>query len=69
MPFGIKSAPEIFQQRISQALEGLKGTCVIADDILVYGEGDSDEEALLDHDNNLEKVFERCLEKNIKINK
>lgn len=39
MPFGIKSAPEVFQQRMVEALEGLEGVAVIADDILVYGEG------------------------------
>lgn len=39
MPFGISPAPEIFQCRLDQALEGLKGVFVIADDILVTGEG------------------------------
>ena len=37
MPFGIRSASEEFQRRISTALEGLAGVKVIVDDILIYG--------------------------------
>ncbi|KAL3856077.1 hypothetical protein ACJMK2_015273 [Sinanodonta woodiana] len=39
LPFGISSAPEEFQRRQHDALEGLQGTEVIVDDILVYGQG------------------------------
>ena len=53
MPFGIKSAPEEYQRRIHEELEGLKGVAVIADDILIYGEGDYLETAKIDHENNL----------------
>lgn len=52
-----------------QALEDLDGIAIIADDILVYGEGETSDEALVDHDNKLRKLFNRCLEKGIKINK
>ena len=69
LPFGIKSAPEVFQMRISQSLQGLEGVAVVADDILTYGEGDTEEEALISHENNLRKLFERCKEKGIKLNK
>ena len=41
MPFGISSAPEEFQRRMHEALEGLPGVCVNADDILIYGKGDT----------------------------
>lgn len=34
MPFGLKVAPEIFQQRLHAALTGLRGIYAIADDIL-----------------------------------
>lgn len=37
LPFGISSAPEHFQLRISQIIAGAKGTLCHADDILVYG--------------------------------
>ena len=69
LPFGISSAPEEFQRRQHEALEGLSGTEVIADDILVYGSGDCMEEAILDHDKNLTAVLERARQINMKFNK
>ena len=36
MPFGISPAPEEFQRRVDEALEGLKGVKAIHDDILIY---------------------------------
>ena len=35
MPFGICSAPEIFQQRMYKLIEGLPGVEVVADDFVV----------------------------------
>ena len=49
-PFGVNSAPEEFQMRIAATLESLEGVISIADDILVYGEGNTDVEASIDHD-------------------
>lgn len=42
MAIGISPAPEQFQRRLSQALEDLAGVKVIADNILVVGEGSHD---------------------------
>ena len=39
LPFGIAPAPEVFQQRLDEALMGLDGVKVIVDDILGYGAG------------------------------
>ena len=50
MPFGLSPAPEEFQRRIDIALEGLSAQKAIADDIMVFGSGDTDEEAFRDHD-------------------
>ena len=50
LPFGIRSAPEEFQMRLSTAFEGLDGIVCIADDILVFGEGQDLAEAEKDHD-------------------
>ena len=50
-------------------LEGLEGICVVADDVLVYGKGDDEEEAQRDHDENLKKLLERCRKINLKLNK
>ena len=52
-----------------QALEDLDGLAVIADDILVFGKGQNDEEARRDDDENLEKLMKKCQEKSIKLNK
>ena len=68
MPFGISPAPEIFQQRLDQNLEGLKGIFKIADDILITGSGATEVEAEIDHDRNLLKLLQRCRERNIKLN-
>jgi len=54
MPFGICSASEEFQIRITECLEGLEGVALVADDILIYGKGDTDLEAETDHNKNLE---------------
>jgi len=32
MPFGISSAPEVWQQKMNELVEGLSGVEVIADD-------------------------------------
>lgn len=38
LPFGITSAPEIFQRKMSELLHGHEGTVVYMDDILIFGE-------------------------------
>ncbi|PIK62480.1 hypothetical protein BSL78_00577 [Apostichopus japonicus] len=68
MPFGISTAPEEYQRRQDQAIEGLPGVRSIVDDILVFGEGDTVNEAIKDHDIKLEKLMERCRETNLKLN-
>ena len=35
MPFGISSAPEIFQLRMCEVVEGLKGVEAVANDLVV----------------------------------
>ena len=50
-----------------QALEDLDGVAVIADDILVFGKGQNDEEARRDHDENLEKLMKKMPRKKYQI--
>jgi hypothetical protein len=69
MPFGIKSAPEEYMRRQQQALEGLQGVKSIADDLLVYGVGETEEQAIQDHNANLQNLIHRCQEQGIKLNK
>ena len=69
MPFGIAPAPEKFQRRQHQVLKGLPGVLTIHDDILLYEEGDTYEEASTDHDAKLNKVMMCCREQKVKLNK
>ena len=69
MPFGISSSPEEFQCRLQDALHGLEGVAVVADDTLVYGMGKTDATARQDHDQKLLKLLQRAREVNLKFNK
>uniref|UniRef100_A0AAQ4PMW1 ribonuclease H n=1 Tax=Gasterosteus aculeatus aculeatus TaxID=481459 RepID=A0AAQ4PMW1_GASAC len=68
MPMGISPAPEIFQRKLTQALDNVPGLFIIADDILITGQGETQEEAERDHDEKLKQFLDRCREKNIKLN-
>lgn len=69
MPFGISPAPEIFQHKQNEVLNGLKGVEVMADDLLVYGVGDTMEQAINDHNHNLEELLKRLKNQGCKLNK
>ena len=62
LPFGLKSAPEVFQRTMHELLHDLDGTVVIADDVLVYGS--SEEE----HDRRVRAFLMRCREKDLHLN-
>ena len=62
MPFGISPAPELFQQKLHQNLEGLPGVHRIFDDLLITGKGPTLLTATQDHDRNLRSLLERCQE-------
>ena len=68
LPFGVSSAPEEFQMRLNTALEGLDNIAIQADDLLVYGIGETDEEAERDHDLALLALAERGIQKDIRFN-
>ena len=63
MPFGINSAPEIFQKRMTQAFKDLSGVKTIADDILVWGGSEAKQSHCL------EQVFERSTKVGLKLNR
>lgn len=60
LPFGVTSASEEYQQRMMQELEGLEGIVIVADDILILGNGSTDREAEINHDKNLTQLLKRC---------
>ena len=68
-PFGISVAPEEFQRRQHEIVEDLPGVEVIADDYLIYGCGDTDQEAEEDHDRNLIRFLEKARRINLKLNR
>ena len=68
MPFGINSASEIFQARMDPIAETLTRIEVYMDDFLITGRGETQEEALADHDQNLVKFLERARERGLQLN-
>jgi len=68
LPFGVSVAPELFQAKVHQALEGLRGVFCVADDLPIAGFSDTTEEADADHDRNLLALLQRCRKKGIKLN-
>ena len=68
MPFGINSAPEVWQRRMREHIEGLKGVEVIADDFVIVGYGNTPAEWQSDHDQNVRAFLNRCRERNLKLN-
>ena len=63
LPFGIKSAFEVFQRKVSEIIEGLDGCRNSQDDIIVWGS--SKEE----HDKRLRAVLDRIQAANLKLNR
>ena len=67
MPFGISLAQ--FESKLQECLADLPGVKVIRDDILVVGYGETDSEALINHDQNVIQLLERARQVNLKLNK
>ena len=68
LPYRVSSGPEEYQARQQEALAGLKGTCNIANDVLIYGCGQTQEEAEQDHDENLYNFLRQMQEVKLKLN-
>jgi transposase InsO family protein len=62
VPFGISSAPEIFQRAMSRILEGLEGVICHMDDILILGKDQAE------HDVRVRKVLHRIQEAGLTLN-
>lgn len=68
MPMGISPAPEIFQRKLTQTLDNVPGLYIIVNEVLITGQGETQEETERDHDEKLKQFLDRCREKNIKLN-
>ena len=62
LPFGIKTAPSIWQRAMEQTLQGIPNVEVMLDDIIVMGKSDAA------HLENIEAVLKRLAEKDLRIN-
>ena len=62
LPFGISSAPELFQSRMNRILEGLEGNLCHMDDVLIYGTGQAEQ------DSRLRAVLERLQTAGVTLN-
>ena len=62
LPFGIASAPELFQKQMSKILEGLDGVVCLMDDVLVIGKERNE------HDLRLRLVLERVQKAKVTLN-
>ena len=63
MPFGISSAPEVFQKYVLEIFEEIEGVQVVFDDIIITGENETE------HDKILTTVLETTQKNNINFNK
>ena len=68
LPFGLKVSSEIFQKKLCDALDGLKNTINVADDIVLAGCGESDEEARNNLVKRTQELNIRCKERHIILN-
>ena len=63
LPFGIASAPAVFQQLMEQILQGLPGVACYLDDVLITGQNDQD------HLAHLEAVLKRLHDRGLRLKK
>ena len=69
MPFEIKSAPEEFQRRLDESLEGLENIAGIHYHIVIFSFGYFIEEATISHDLAFKALLDRCRELGLKLTK
>ena len=62
LPFGIKSAPEVYHRTVADLFSDIEGVETYIDDFIIHG---STEEQ---HDQRLRQVLDRCRKVNLKLN-
>ena len=63
LPFGINSAPEIFQKKMTDILDNQDGAEACMDDILIFGS------TIEEHDRRLNQVLEKVTKSGLQLNK
>ena len=63
LPFGVASAPSIWQRVIEQIVQGIPGVCVYFDDLLVSAESQAD------HDFRMRQVMERFRKHGVRLSR
>lgn len=63
LPFGISSAPEVFQKRSLEIFADIEGVFIVFDDLIIAAKDETQ------HDLILRKVLERAREANVRFNK
>ncbi|CAB4035934.1 Hypothetical predicted protein [Paramuricea clavata] len=69
MPFGISSAPKVWQRQMHEFAQDLNGFDIIADDLLNAGFEETGEEVDRSLETNEPVFFKKCREWNLKLNK
>ena len=62
-PFGLSDASEAFQRMMEKILFGIEGVRISVDDVIIYAE------TMAELVNRVRKVFNRCREYNLKLNR
>ena len=68
LPFGINLAPEEFERKLHEKLEGLPGVAVIRDDILLTGCRENKDDTNRNHEQNLTRLLEQAHKANLPLN-
>ena len=68
LPFGLSISSEIFQKQVQSALKDLPNVHVIADDVLICGNGKTMADAMKRHDETMHAFLNRYLDMNIVLN-
>lgn len=63
LPFGFRSAPEVFHRTVQQLFEEIEGVSVFIDGVVVWGRTKEE------HDQRLYKVLKRAQKSGLKLNK